>query len=66
MKSEPTDDLSDTVEQVRSREFTEVPAELIATIISVERDHIDGDRIAARRAIRRVIEGHTSNAEEGR
>lgn len=51
----PAEDLFDAVEEIRAEDYSTVPADLLAAVLTTERDHLD-DRLAATRTVGRVID----------
>lgn len=51
----PTEDLFDAVEGIRAADHPTVPADLLAAVLTAERDHLD-DRLLATRTVGRVID----------
>lgn len=51
------DDLPGTVEEIRAKSYPDIPADLVAKVIAIERDFTDSRTEAAKR-IREAIQEH--------
>ncbi len=51
----PTEDLVEAVEEIRAADHAAVPADLLAAVLTAEREGLD-DRLAATRAVGRIVD----------
>lgn len=59
MSEESIDDLIDTLNSIRQKEFQEIPEELLEEIVRIERETLE-DRDLTQDRISNVIESHLS------